>query len=345
MNLKEIAASAAALGNQIKAGIPVDQALRRLAVMQPSYEEFWTQASIAVQSGRPLSDSLAEVWPRALVSAVKAGERSGKLDEVFGRIEETIELQLSLRSALAKLAYPVGMGVAGLAVFLGFMIFVLPSLAKSLDTKSRSFIFELSTWISGFAHENWVSVVVGLGVGIVALVSWLRTEGARSFILEVLLGIPLIKDALRDMYFGLWANYMAMMFAAGIATTEGLIITSEILPAGLKESVRVFEQDLSVNNRTMSDAADPAKQPPDDPRTVWWPFYIANAFIAAEQTGDLDKELLRVAPSLIKDGVKMLNQVIAVANAIALAVSAFLIVSPLAAYYMEIFSAVRQAIR
>jgi len=343
MNLKEIASSAAALGNQIKAGIPVDQALRRLAVMQPSYAEFWTQASMASQSGRPLSDLLAEVWPNAVVSAVRAGERSGKLDEVFGRIEETIELQLSLRGALAKLAYPIGMGVAGLAVFLGFMIFVLPSLAKSLDTKSQSFIFELSTWMSAFAHENWVAVVVGLAVGIIALVSWLRTEAAKSLILEILLRVPLVKDALRDMYFGLWANYMAMMFAAGITTTEGLTITSELLPADLKESVRVFERDLSLNNRTMSDAADPVKQPPGDPRAIWWPFYIANAFIVADQTGEVDKELLRVAPSLIKDGVKTLNQVIAVANAIALALSAFLIVSPLAAYYVEIFSAIRQA--
>jgi hypothetical protein len=93
----------------------------------------------------------------------------------------------------------------------------------------------------------------------------------------------------------------------------------------------------------MADAADPAKQPPGDARAIWWPFYIANAFIVAEQTGGVDKELLRVAPSLIKDGVKTLNKVIAVANAVALALSAFLIVSPLAAYYVEIFAAIRQA--
>ena len=343
MNLKEIADSAAALGTQIKAGIPIDQALRRLAQMQPSYADFWIQASMAAQSGRLLSDLLADVWPNALVSAVRAGERAGKLDEVFGRIEETIELQLGLRSALAKLAYPIGMGVAGLVVFLGFMIFVLPSLAKSLDTKSKSLVFELSQWISNFANENWVTVVASCAVGIVALVSWLRTEKAKSLIIEILLSIPLIKDALRDMYFGLWANYMAIMFAAGIPTREGLKITSEILPVTLQESVLVFEWDLSVNNRTMADAADPAKQSPDDARAIWWPFYIANAFIVAEQTGEVDKELLRVAPSLIKDGVRTLNQVIAVANAIALALSAFLIISPLAAYYMEIFSAVRQA--
>jgi type IV pilus assembly protein PilC len=342
MNLKEIASSAAALGNQVKAGIPIDQALLRLAQMQPSYADFWTRASIAVQSGQPLSELLAEVWPDTLVFAVQAGERSGKLDEVFGRIEETIELQLDLRGSLAKLIYPVGMGIAGLAVFIGFMVFVLPGLSKSLNTKSDSFIFWLSLWMSEFFKENLVAIVAGLVVGVIFMVGWLRTDGAKSFIIEILFSIPVLKDALRDMYFGLWSYYMATMFSAGITTTEALKLTSKILPPVLQESVLIFEWDLSVNHRSMSDSADPAKQSPADPRAVWWPFYIANAFIVSEQTGEVDKELMRVAPALIKEGVKTLNRVIAVANAVMLIVSASMIVSPLAAYYVEIFSAVRQ---
>src|SRR5665811_159172 len=93
----------------------------------------------------------------------------------------------------------------------------------------------------------------------------------------------------------------------------------------------------------LSDSADLAKLAIDDPRTKWWPFYISNAFVVAEQTGTIDKELLRVAPALIKEGVRTLNRVVAFANVVALAVSALLIVSPLAAYYTEIFAAIRTA--
>lgn len=343
MTLKETGAAAAALGNQVAAGIPVDQALTRLVQMQPGYAEFWTRAALLVQSGRPLSEALVEVWPAALVSAVKAGERSGKLEGVLARIEENVDLQLSLRTTLFKLAYPVGMGLAGLAVFVGFMLFVLPGLAKSLATKSQSFVFELSTWMSAFVFENWTMLLAVGGAGVAALIMWLRTPEAQGLILELLLEIPVVKTALRDMYFGLWSNYMAMMVAAGITTSEALKLTGSVLPAELKESIAVFERDLSANNRSIYEAANLSKLPAADARVKWWPFYISNAFLVAEQTGEIDRELLRVAPSLIKEGVKTMNTVIAAANVVALAVSAFLIVAPLGAYYTEIFSAIQQA--
>lgn len=343
MNLSEIGASAAGLGNQMQAGIPLDQALTRLVQMQPSYADFWAHSVVSVQSGRLLSDCLSEVWPATLVGVVQAGEKSGKLENIFGRIEETIELQQELRSQVLKLAYPLGMGVAGVAVFIGFMVFVLPTLGKSLDTGSTSLIFKVSSWMAEFANENWMVVLTGMVAGVIALVSWLRTPEAQDSIMETLLTVPVVKDALRDLYFGLWANYMAMVAAAGIPTNQALEMTAVVLPAGMRDSVLVFERDLTVNHRSMSEAVDLPALAADDPRVAWWPMYICNAFIIAEQTGTIDKELLRVAPPLIKEGRKTLDAVIATANVAALALAATFIISPLAAYYVEIFSAIKQA--
>lgn len=343
MSTKEIATASSALGNQLKAGIPIDQALIRLATLQPQYRDFWTRTTLTVQSGQPLSIILKELWPEALVSTVRAGEHSGRLDLVFEKIEETAEMQLTLRNNVFKLAYPIGMGLSGIVIFLGFMIFVLPTLAKSLNTKSNGFIFAFSGWLSDFANENWKISIVGIGVAMFSIAAWLKTKEAQQFILEIMLRIPVLKQALRDMYFGLWSNYMSMLVSAGITTTESLRLTAPILPVSIQESVLRFERDLSVNNIQMSNAADLSKQRPNDPRVAWWPFYISNAFIVAEQTGEVDRELQRVAPSLIKDGIKSLNTVIAFANVAALALSAMLIVSPLAAYYSEIFAAIQQA--
>ena len=81
-------------------------------------------------------------------------------------------------------------------------------------------------------------------------------------------------------------------------------------------------------------------------------FAIARMALTARHTktgqflidlGVIDNELLRVAPALIKEGMRALDRVIEAANIGAMTVSAFLIVSPLAAYYNEVFSALRQA--
>lgn len=344
MTLNEIGATASALGNQLGAGIPLDQALSRMGQLQPAYAEIWARAVQQIQNGERLSDALTGVWPDSLITALKAGEQSGSVDLVFRRIEETVELQLSLRGTLMRLAYPASTGLMGLGVFLGFMIYVIPLLAKSIGHNGNADpIFQFSAWLSAFVLSNYVTIGVVMGVAIAALVAWLKTPEARSMILDKLLMIPVVKTALRDMYFGLWANYMAMMVSAGIPTTAALRLTAPVLPGVLRESIDVFERDLSGNNLSMSDSADLAKLPPDDPRTRWWPFYIANAFIVANQTGEVDKELLRVAPALINEGVKKVNRAIAVANVVAMALSAALTVSPLAAYYTEIFAAIRNA--
>lgn len=346
MSLKLIGSTASALGNQVGGGIPLDQAVRRMAQMQPDNSEFWLRAVQEVRMGRPLSASLAEIWPKALVSAVVAGEQSGQSDAVYDRISETIDIQLTLRKAMSQLIYPLVMALGGIVVFLVFMIVVIPMLSKVLSSSNghgpESLVFILSNWLSVTAKENYLVLGVALVGGIYALLAWLQTEKAKEEILNFLLGIPLVKTALRDMYFGLWARYMSIMVAAGIPTINALSLTAPVLPALLRESVELFERDLSVNNKSMSESADTAQLPETDPRVIWWPVFISNAFIVAEQTGDIEKELMQVAPRIVKEGVARLEGVILIATAVTMALAGLLIVSPLAAFYSELFSTIRQ---
>ena len=344
MRLREIGTVAAALGNQLAAGLPMDQAVSRMPRLQPNYAEFWMGTLREIQSGEPLSASLRAVWPRSIVAAVVAGEHSGRLENVFARIDATLEQQLRLRASLMRLAYPGAMALAGLAVFVGFMVFVLPPLAKSLGRKGpQGAVFQLSSWLSEVVHEHWFLLACALAAGVWAAASWLRTEAGREALLEWGLQIPVLREALRDIFFGVWAHYMATMVSAGIPTIEAARLTARILPHDLRQSVLAFERDLAVNNKTLADAADQAKLPSDDPRAVWWPFYISNALVVAEHTQEIDRELLRVAPSLLKEGERTLDRSIALANVVALALAAAMIVAPLAAYYIEIFAAIRHA--
>lgn len=344
MTLQQVSTAAGAIGNQINAGIPIQQAVARMSKLQPDYAEFWQRSASSISGGGKLSDLIGEVWPKTMSAVIRSVEESGRIGEVFERIEETIELQLQLRGKMMGLMYPVGMGMAGLGVFLGFMIFVLPMLSKSIGgKKSTSMVFQFSEWLSTFVHMNWILIMAALCASAFFLVNWLKTEDAREAILVKLLDLPIISDALSNMYFGLWARYMSMMVSAGIPTVNALKFTAPVLPGPIAESVLAFAKDVGVNNRTLSESADIEKLPQDDLRVIWWPFFISSAFIVSEQTGEIDRELNRVAPALIKEGVKSLERFISILNVIALAISAFLITSPLAAYYMEIFSAIRTA--
>lgn len=340
MSLAQISAAAGALGNQSAAGIPLVQAVARMGRLQPQYAEFWQRAADVLRAGSSLSSVIDEVWPEQLVAVVRSGEESGSIAEVFQKIEQTVELQLQLRAKMMKLGYPVAMGLAGVLIFIGFMIFVLPALGDSMGRGDPSLIFQVSKVVSVFVKAHWIALLAGVAMVVVAILTWAKTDQARELVVSILLQVPVINMALRDMYFGLWGQYLAMMVGSGITTVDSLKSTAAILPSGMADSVAAFTADLEVNNKGLADSADLERIDPSDPRATWWPFYISNAFIVAEQTGDVAKELHRACPILVKEGVKTLERFISVLNGVALAFSAVLIVTPMAAYYIEIFASI-----
>lgn len=343
MTLKEIEMAAAALGNQGRAGISLADATRRMSRLQKKHSEFWTALAINISEGRRISEYLDGVWPDAVVSAVKSGEISGKLNEVFARIEETTALQRKVNGMMYKMTYPVVLGLSGVAVFLFFMTQVLPSLSQSLGTGKHGFVFELSEWMTKTMKEDWLTVTIATIVIVVSIVGWLRSAKNRSQIVALMLKTPILGDALRNLYFGLWSYYMALVDASGsIPLVDGLVMTSAVLPEPLRPGLILVAEEVVA--RGMSSAVDPDKQSLGDPRCAW-PFYVSNAFIIAEQTGSLEAELLRAAPSMIKEGTEKLDVALGIANMIALAFAGIFIAGPIMAYYIQLGEALQGAMK
>lgn len=346
MTLQEVGESTAAIGNQIAAGVPLDQVIARMQKLQPRYRDFWMRATLSVQGGGRISTSLREVWPVSFVKAVESGEESGRLDQVFARIAKTVVLQQQLMKTVSKLYYPIGMGAAGLGVFLMYVIVVIPEWSKSLGSRTQpGAITQLSIATSRFLLENWMPIAVMIAMAIVAVLTWAKSDEGKAVITEWMLATPRVGAGLRDIYFGIWAEHMSMAVSAGVPTPQALVLTAPVLPMILRESIERFERDLTVLSRPMDEAADLECQASDDPRTQWWPFYIANAFIVAESTGQVDVELERVTPSLINEGTATIERFVDWASVIILVLAGVAIVSPIVIYYLEAFNGLRDAFR
>lgn len=345
MTLKEIGDSASALGNQIRAGIPMSVATGRLRLLQPKYADFWVQATKSIESGRPLSESLVAVWPESLVGAVVAGEESGQIEDVFANVEETIAVQLNVRSAMMKLAYPAAIIVIGVIAFLGIMGFVVPRATdafREMGVSNDSVFATISVWIVSFGTNYWPYIVAAVGIGAAAVIHWFRTEDGRRRVVEFFLGAPLLGAALLELCFGVWGRYMALMASAGIGINQALLVSAKVLPETLQSGVLLLERDLTVNNRSLEDSVNPDLQPEGDPRRDW-PFYISTALMTADTTGRLDVELLRVAPSLIKSAEKSLQRFIFAGMAASIAIAGSLLAMSIAAIYLPIISALTHA--
>lgn len=339
MNRNDISTAASALANQLKAGIPVDQAIGRLAILQPKHAEFWHSARHAVQAGGRTSDILKDDWPESFVAALRAGERAGRLGGVLAEIDRSIKTEIAVVNMMRKLIYPLGLVGAGAVIFFGFMAFVLPAIGKSIPEKDRGGMFKLAAVLEHLTLNYWWVMLAVLVGGGYLLFSWLSSPQGKRAILDFVVRIPFLTNATRDLYFGLWANQMALMAGAGIGTTLALETTSASLPGIFSSAILKVKDDIAIHHRKMADAFDPEKQAPDDPRQ-FLPFYITNAFIIAEQTGDIEQELLRAAPAMLDDGMRYMEKAISYANLGATLLAAIFIVAPLGVYYMQVFKVI-----
>lgn len=345
MKTIEIADSAGMLGRLLSTGEPLSSATEEMSRMQPAYAEFWAAASAANQNGRPLSESIALVWPETLVSMVHAGEQAGRLPAVLLNIRETCDLQLRLKKIVGKLYMPLAIFGMSLVIGLFFMAYLTPKVVRSIaGTDPRRMPTDPLTNFAFFLESLWkeypIALVLGATALILAVVRWIRSPDGADSITRAALSMPILGPSLRDVAFGLWAKYLAVTIGAGIPLIEGLKLTATVLPRPLREGVAAMHHALAVQNLSIDKAvADTLAE--DDPRREW-PRYITNAFRVGERTGQLDAEFNSVSPALLDLGERSLTRFIeTVAMPITIACAAASAITPLILIYQPVLRIIR----
>lgn len=326
MNLNQQLDSASALRSFLASGMPLADAAARMARLQPAYATFWKEAAASMGMGKPLSGLLVQVWPDSAVSALRAGELNGKLDEIMAQLVHAIRLQIRLRKSAKKIQYPLWIVVLSILIALFFLTTIVPSIQESLlraagKVEQPDGIAGMGLVLREFVLSHWIVVAVVVVACFASIMHWWRLPSTKEELTHLLLSVPKVGRSLSEMYFGLWAQYMAMSCRAGIPTIASLESTAVILPAPLRPGVQLLANDMGVRNIPMSQAADPDLQSENDPRRHW-PLYVSFAFIVGESTGDLDAELRRVAPEMIERGEEGLQRAVALANYVAIGVAA-----------------------
>lgn len=336
----QIEAAASALGNQLAAGIKVREAVARMAKLQPVHAALWADAAEALSRGGRLSQQLASVWPESIVAALKAGEESDSLPIVFNRTAETMRVKAQVRKIFGKLSSPAIAFAAGFGVFLFFMVAVIPKLQSQLGGGEADFTFTLAMFLNKLIMGYWPLVLLASGGVIAGVIYLLKQPETLNTVVSMGNDIPKLGEALRNLYFGLWAYQIAMLDSAGLPVRQQLLLSIKTLPECYQAGVALMAEEVA--KRGIADSSDPEKQGEGDPRGEW-PFYIATAFITAHETGRVDQEMSRCAPILIDEGIRKLSQFIAVADLVAKTLAASMIAMPLMAYFTQLSSSLTKA--
>ena len=212
------------LSVMLETGVPLSEALHafRKNMERAEFRQVLDVLCEDVEGGEALSEAM-EKWPRVfpsmMVSLMKASEASGMLATMLGRVGDYLSRERkTVKQIKAALSYPIFMMVAGVAITIFLVSFVLPRFAAiyeerpaTLPTPTRILL-----GISDFAATQYMVYGPVCAVGLVTFIIWSRSQSGRRGLDWLRLNLPLIGPMYSHLYLTRAMRTMSTLLAAGV---------------------------------------------------------------------------------------------------------------------------------
>jgi type IV pilus assembly protein PilC len=239
----------------VRAGVPL---LEGLADLRDSMDDHRFRDIIAgmveaIEGGARLSQAMAqhpEAFDEVFVSLIRAGEESGRLQEVFGRITDALKWQDELAAQTrSMMLYPafVGTVVLGIAFFL--MIYLVPQLAGFIKQAGQEIPLQTRMLLAVsdvFVHYWHIILVLPLPLFIMFRLALNSHPGLQYHLDRLKLSIHPTGPILRKIILARFAHTFAMMYGSGISILECLANARElahnrVIAASMDQVMREIE--------------------------------------------------------------------------------------------------------
>ncbi len=252
-----------------------------------------------IQSGSAISGALAKhpkVFTPFYVSMVKAGEESGKLNEVFDYLADYLDRSFELVSKVrGALIYPAFIFITFLVVMILMFTMVIPKISGIISE-------------SGGAMPIYTQIIMGmsnflvnygfilLGVFVVAgffLFRFIRTEAGKVAFDKFKLSIPYISTLYKKLYLSRLSDNMNTMLIAGIPIVRALELTSTVIDNKTYQDIIMRAANAVKGGKTLSDSMS------NDPHEI--PGIVVQMIKVGEESGEVGSILKTVAKFYVRE--------------------------------------------
>jgi type IV pilus assembly protein PilC len=284
------------------AGLPI---LRSLQILEQQLRPGLLKAVVGgvgddVESGGTLSDAMSK-FPKAFdklyVNMINAGEVGGVLDLILTRLADFMEKAAKLKKkVIGAMIYPIVVIAIAAGVVSMIMIVVIPkfvSIFASFGAKLPGItqvLLGFSTWFG--LDYGWAYLLVG-PVGFVFLMKLIRlSEGGRFVTDTILLKIPIVGGIMGKTAIARFTRTLGTLISAGVPILDALNITKETCGNAVYTRALTKVHDAIREGESMADPLRAAKV---------CDALVVNMIDVGEETGDLDKMLIKIADNYDSD--------------------------------------------
>lgn len=326
----------------LKSGLPLLQALHMLSSRQrhPLFRSILQQARERVKSGIELSDAFAEhgdAFPALYASSLKAGERTGELEQVVRRFIRYLRLVLDARKKVySALVYPillVGLSVTMIAVM---ALYVLPKFEvfyASMDLRELPALTRITMGVSRFLRDNLVLIVIGAFVASIFIRRWAATTAGRLALDRLRLRLPFLGLVLHRFALSEYCRSLSTLLSGGLPLVPALEISTRAVGnswvrSQLEPSIRRVREGVSLH-AALGEAG-------------LVPQLALDMVEVGEATGSLDQMLANVSEFFDEEVETRMGRFLSLIEPIMLILVASIVALLLASVYLPMFSALGQ---
>ena len=276
------------------AGLPIVQSLQILSDMQRPGKFKTTLAAVTeeVQSGTMLSEAMSrhpKIWDKLYTNLVKAGETAGALDVILRRLAEFREKSQRLKKkVIGALIYPTAVMTIATGILSFIMIAIVPKfeqIFRELGIKLPG-LTEFLITISRFMADYWWIAFLAIVFTIVGFKMARKTEAGGALVDRLQLLMPVLGNVVKKGSVARFTRTLGTLVTSGVGFLDALDITRSATPnivvqnaiAAVRESVKEGE---TIN--------EPLR------RSGIFDDIVVNMIKVGEETGELDKMLIKIA--------------------------------------------------
>ena len=228
---KDIALITRQIATMLMAGVPLIQSIEMIGsgAKNKSVAKLMEGIGDDVKAGIPLSQALRK-HPRYFddlyCDLVASGEQSGALDKIFDRVALYKEKAEALKSKIKKaMFYPIAVLVVAVIVTSILLIFVVPQfqdIFNGFGAELPGFTL-MVIGISEFMQEYWWMILIAIvAAGFVYKEALLKSKKLRDANDRAILKLPVIGMILNKAAVARYARTLSTTFAAGVPLVDAL---------------------------------------------------------------------------------------------------------------------------
>lgn len=308
-------------------------AILKKQIIKPSIQKLIDEIDESIRSGLSFSQALKKrrrLFGESYIALVKAGEASGKLDEVLSRLADNLEKKrILIGKVKGALIYPAILVVGMFGVLTLMMVFVLPKMAEiyeNFDAKlpaNTVFLLNVSKLLTTF----WPIFLIAIIVLIFLFLNSLKTKKGKAVLQYLILRLPVIKNIIKISTLVEITRTFATLSKAGVPMLETIEIVKGTSGLSLYQNAFANVYKRVEKGESLARAMEEQEI---------FPPILVQMITVGEESGHIDETLYKLsqyfeveAEMAIKAMTTLIEPVVLVILGVAVGFMVFSIITPI----------------